>query len=389
MKDDKPVIWKPRILPEAYEKDIYIQINELLDKGVIEISDSPYASPIVPVVKRDCSIRLCCDYRKLNEKTIPKTFPIPRNENLLDLHKAEVYTVLDLKSEYWHIPIKQDDQHKTAFVVPNGKYQWTVLPYGLSDAAFSLAYVMNEVLREFEFAKGFFDDCIIFGNRVDHLRQIETVLNKFAELGIHVNMSKYKFMNTEVTFIGHTVSRVGIRLENTKAQELIDFRKPEEQRELKTFLGVAAYFRKFINNFSDVASCLYNLLKKNVPYNWTDECETSFNILKASLENVTLLHHADFTKPFVLTTDASNKAIGFALMLERDGKLVPIMFGGRILTDPEKRYSTTVASSIFRRKEVQVLSYWTTVCCIYRPQTVDLFGSIQGQLIKVFVGSNT
>ena len=93
-------------------------------------------------------------------------------------------------------------------------------------------------------------------------------------------MSKCQFMNTEVTFIGHTVNRVGIRPENTKAQELINFRKPEEQRELRTFLGVAAYFSKFINNFSDVASCLYNLLKENVPYNWTDECETSFNILK-------------------------------------------------------------------------------------------------------------
>ena len=107
LKDETPVIYKPRILPQAYEKDIYKQINDLLGKCVVEISDSPYASPIVPVVKRDGSIRLCCDYRKLNEKTVPSTFPIPRNENLFDLKKAEVYTVLDLKSAYWHIAKKR------------------------------------------------------------------------------------------------------------------------------------------------------------------------------------------------------------------------------------------------------------------------------------------
>ena len=229
LKDETPVISKPRILPQAYEKDIYKQINDLFGKGVVEISDSPYASPIVPVVKRDGSIRLCCDYRKLNEKTVLSTFPIPRNENLFDLKKAEVYTVLDLKSAYWHIALKKDDQYKTAFVVPNGKYQWTVLPYGLSDAAFSLAYVMNEVLREFDFAKSFFDDCIIYANRVDHLDHIGRVLKKFAKLDIHINMAKCQFMR-RVIFVGHTVNNTGIRPGESKSQELMDFKNPKTRR---------------------------------------------------------------------------------------------------------------------------------------------------------------
>ena len=125
--------------PHAYQNSIYKQINKLLDKGIIEISDSPYASPIVPVLKKDGTIRLCFDFRALNEKTIPKTFPIPKSEDLLDLKGSEVFTVLDLRTAYWHIPIKEEDQHKTAFVVPIGKHQWTVLPYGLTDTAFSLA----------------------------------------------------------------------------------------------------------------------------------------------------------------------------------------------------------------------------------------------------------
>ena len=226
LKDDTPISSRPRTLPYAYQNSIYKQIDKLLDEGIIEISDSPYASHIVPVLKKDGTIRLCCDFRALNEKTIPKTFPIQKSEDLLDLKGSEVFTVLDLRSAYWHIPIKEEDQHKTAFVVSNGKYQWTVLPYGLTDAAFSQAYVMNEILKEFDFVKSFFDDCIIAGKRKEHLNQIKKVLETFAEFGIHVNLSKCQFMKEEVTFIGHVVQKTGILPEMSKVKEVIAFPRP-------------------------------------------------------------------------------------------------------------------------------------------------------------------
>ena len=168
---------------------------------------------------------------------------------------------------------------------------------------------MNEVLREFDFAKSFFDDCIIYGNRVNHLDHIGIVLKKFAKLGIHINMAKCQFMKREVIFVGYTVNNTGIRPGESKARELMDFKKPENEKELLTFLGVASYFRKFISGFSETASVLYQLLKKNVPYIWTEDCDKCFNQLQTSLKKADHLCHPDFTKPFVLTTGASNKAL--------------------------------------------------------------------------------
>ena len=141
---------KPRTVPYAYQSEIFKQVDELLGKGIMEHSDSSYSSPITPVKKRDGTIRLCCDLRKLNAKTIPESFPIPKAEDILDdMNEADVFIVLDLKSAYWHIPIDEGEKHKTAFVIPNVKYQWRVLPFGLTDAAFSLSYVMFNILEEF------------------------------------------------------------------------------------------------------------------------------------------------------------------------------------------------------------------------------------------------
>ena len=162
LTDAIPVNSKPRMLPRTFEINVNKQIDELLRDGVVDVSDSSHASPVVPVIKRDGTIRLCCDFRKLNAKTMPNIFPIPRTENIFENFKdAEIFPVLDLKSAYWHIPIKESDKEKTAFVTTQGKYQWNVLPFGLTDAAFSLARVMVKVLSEFEFAKCFYDDCII------------------------------------------------------------------------------------------------------------------------------------------------------------------------------------------------------------------------------------
>ena len=203
LKDKVAVVRKPRVLSEAFHKDIYEKIDKLLDEGVMELSDSPYTSPSVPVVKKDKTVRPCLDYRLLNEKIKPKFYPIPHSEeSLMDLQDTEVFTVLNLKSAYMHIPIKQYNQHKTAFVVPNATYQWTMVPFGLTDAAFSLAYVMNEILREFKFAKTFYDDCVLAGKRDNHLSQIAAVMEKFADFGIHVNLPKCQIILRRGIFHG-------------------------------------------------------------------------------------------------------------------------------------------------------------------------------------------
>ena len=279
---------------------------------------------------------------KLNAKTIPKSYPIPRHEDLFDdFADAEVFTVLDLSSAYWHIPLRNEDKKKTAFVLPKGKYEWLVMPFGLKDAAFSLSYVMDSILAEFDKTKSFFDDCILYGKRAERIELLKSVLEKFAEYGIHANYKKCQFMVTECNFVGHVVNINGVKPQPTKISDIVDFNKPSNLAELRTFLGMAAYNRKFIEGFSDWSACLYDLLKKGRKFVWSENCQNSFVYLKEQLKNADLLIHPDFRKPFVLTTDASDKAIGFTLFQEVEGILLPILYGGRTLMKAEKNYCTT------------------------------------------------
>ena len=158
--------------------------------------------------------------------------------------------------------MKPSDKHKTALVVPNGKYQWTVMPFGLTNAAFSLTYVMTNILRDFKFVKSFYDDCILYGKRSEHLDLIREVLEKFAEYGIRINLKKCQFMADEVTFIGHIINKQGVKPDKTKVTDIVNFKRPENVSELKTFLGMASYFRKFIPEFSEHTAVLYGLLKR-------------------------------------------------------------------------------------------------------------------------------
>ena len=342
LTDDIPVVTHPRVIPHSKKQEVYEQIEKMLKDEIIQPSDSPYSSAIVPVVKKDGSIRMCVDYRKLNAKTIPKSYPIPRHEDLFDdFVGAEVFTVLDLSSAYWHIPLREEDKEKSAFVLPKGKYEWLVMPFGLRDAAFSLSYVMDNILKDFEKAKSFFDDCILYGKRVDHLDLLRNVLEKFAEYGIHINYKKCQFMVIECSFVGHVVNNKGVKPQPSKISDIVDFNKPNNIAELRTFLGMVAYCRKFIKDFSDQAACLFDLLKKGKKFLWSDECESCFAYLKEQLRNAELLVHPNFEKPFILTTDASNKAIGFTLFQEVEGDLLPILYGGRALTKAEKNYCTT------------------------------------------------
>jgi len=342
LTDNVPVVTQPRVIPHSKKQQIYDQIKQMLDDEIIQPSDSSYSSAVVPVIKKDGSIRMCIDYRKLNAKTVPRSYPIPRHEDLFDdFVNAEIFTVLDLSSAYWHIPLRDEDIHKTAFVLPKGKYEWLVMPFGLRDAAFSLSYVMDNILAEFEKAKSFFDDCILYGKREVHLDLLHKVLNKFADYGIHVNYKKCQFMVPVCNFVGHVIDNKGVRPQPAKISEIVTFNRPNNLAELRTFLGMAAYCRKFIMDFSDRAACLYELLKRGKQFIWSEMCENNFVYLKEQLQNADMLIHPNFSKPFVLTTDASDKALGFTLFQEADGKLLPVIYGGRTLTKAEKNYCTT------------------------------------------------
>ena len=224
-----------------------------MNDEIIQLSDGSYSSVVVPVTKKDCSIRTCIDYRQWNAKIIPKSYSISRHENLFDdFCDAAVFTVLDLSSTYWGIPLREENIHKTASVLPKVKYEWLIMPFGSKDAAFSLAYVMDNILIEFKKAKSFCDDCILYSKRVKHLDFLQKVLQKFAKYCIYINYKKFKFMFTDYNFVSQP----------SRISDDVSFNRPNNLAERRTFLGMAAYCRKIIVDFSDRAACLHDLLEK-------------------------------------------------------------------------------------------------------------------------------
>ena len=239
-----PVSLPPRRLPFSQRAEVQQQLEELLQKDITEPSRSQFASPVVMVKKKDGSLRMCVDYRALNAKTIPKTFPIPRIDELLDkLNGAKIFTLLDLKSGYNYIPVAEKDRKKTAFMLPGSKFQWKRLPFGLVGAPFSFGAVMKDVLQGTEaFTATYFDDILIFSNSLEeHMIHLERVLTLLAEAGMLINRKKCDFIKEHVNFIGHSVSAKGLKPLQSKLQEIISFRTPINVEQLRTFLSLAAY----------------------------------------------------------------------------------------------------------------------------------------------------
>ena len=316
LRDDEPVAVHARRLPYSQRKEIDSQIEGLLEKGYIEKSNSQYAAQIVPVRKKDGSLRMCVDYRGINSKTVKCNYPVSRLEDLFERVKGcKVFSVLDLKEAYYHIPLKLEDRHKTAFVVADRKFQWVRMPFGLHGASFSLAAAMSSILGDCkEFCGIYYDDSIIFSCDIEsHLEHLKIVFEKFAEFGLLVNLGKCQFIQESVTFLGHILSGEGIRPDIGKVQEILRFSVPKTCSEVKSFLGMASFFRKFVPHFSECAAPLFELLKKSRLFEWTDECERGFNFIKSKLHVPGILVHPQFDCLFIIHCDASGKSIGFML----------------------------------------------------------------------------
>lgn len=375
LSDSIPVPIPPRRVPHSQTEEIERQIESLKEKGYVEKSQSPYSAPIVPVLKKDGSLRMCIDYRQLNAKTIPSVYPISRSDDILDsLNGSKVFSVLDLKEAYHQIAIKEEDKHKTAFAVPWEKLQWSRMPFGLVGAPYSLAACMNYALESCRlFAKGYYDDIIVYSADMEtHLVHLARVLNCLAECGLQVNYKKCDFAREEVNFVGHIVSGNGVKPASAKVSDILNFPVPLSIDSLRTFLGMASYYRKFVEDFSTRAVPLHALLKKGTPFDWSPECQEAFDFIKEKLANANILVYPDFSKPFALQTDASNAGIGFVLCQEHESVLRPIFFGGRVLSETEKRYSVTDKELLtiyfaVKKCEIYLLGHSFTVYTDHKP----------------------
>ena len=324
--------------------EIQNQVDELLRRDIIEESFSPWASPIVMVRKKDKTYRFCVDYRALNAVTVRDSHPIPRQDDSIDaLSSSSYFSVIDLSSGYWQIPLDPKDKEKTAFTTGTGLYQFKVMPFGLVNAPMTFQRVMEAVLHGLHWSTCliYLDDCIILGKTFqDHLHNLREVLQRFREANLKLKPSKCQFFRKEVTYLGHVISTTGVRPDPVNTKKVSSWPQPKTPTQVRAFLGLASYYRRFMPSFAQVASPLTDLTHKGKKFIWTDDCEEAFDQLKSSLTSPPILAYPDFNNKFSLATDASQDAIGAVLSQLQDGNDRVVAFYSRKLTESQRRWST-------------------------------------------------
>lgn len=356
-KTDDPVYSRSYPYPMALKGEVEKEVNKLLKDGIIRPSKSAYNSPVWIVPKKqDASgekkYRMVIDYRKLNTVTIPERYPIPEiSEILANLGKNKFFSIIDLKSGFHQIPLKERDIPKTAFSINNGKFEFTRLPFGLKNAPSIFQRTLDDILREHigVCCYVYIDDIIIFGrNEEEHFSNLEKVLKTLEASNMKIQSDKCEFMKTDIEFLGFVVSKDGIKTNPQKVQAIANMAVPKTLKDLRSFLGMSGYYRRFIQDYAKIAKPLTSLLRgvdgrvsknqsKNKIVHLDSKALNAFNNLKNCLvSKEVVLTHPNFEKEFHLTTDASDYAIG--AVLSQDKK--PIVFLSRTLTNTEENYAT-------------------------------------------------
>ncbi|WVZ80457.1 hypothetical protein U9M48_027928 [Paspalum notatum var. saurae] len=299
-----------RVAPKEQEL-IKENIDELLGKGFIRPSSSPWAFLVLFVDKKDGSRRMCVDYRALNDVTIKNKYPLPRIDDLFDqLQGACVFSKIDLRSGYHQMKIRPSDIPKTAFITRFGLYEYTVMSFGLTNAPAYFMNLMNKVFMEYldKFVVVFIDDILIYSKtEEEHEEHLRLVLQKLREHKLYAKLSKCEFWLDQVPFLGHIVLKGGIMVDPSKISSVMDWKVPEVVKEVRGFLGLAGYYRRFIESFSRIAKPMTLLLEKGVPFIWNKERQAAFDELKKRLTIAPVLTLPDLTKSFTVYCDASKE----------------------------------------------------------------------------------
>ncbi|WZZ87668.1 hypothetical protein YC2023_116247 [Brassica napus] len=335
-----PLSKSPYRMAPAEMAELKKQLEELLDKGFIQPSSSPWGAPVLFVKKKDGSMRLCIDYRGLNRVTVKNKYPLPRIDELLDqLKGAKWFTKIDLASGYHQIPLEPNDIRKTAFRTRYGHYEFVVMPFGLTNAPAAFMKMMNSVFRDFldEFVIIFIDDILIYSkDEESHRKHLRAVLERLREHKLYAKLSKCSFWQKSIGFLGHIVSDQGISVDPEKIRAIKDWPRPRSATEVRSFLGLAGYYRKFVKGFASLAQPMTRLTGKDVKFTWSEECEGCFSALKDMLTSAPVLVLPEADQPYVVYTDASITGLG--CVLTQHGKV--IAYASRQLRKHEGNYPT-------------------------------------------------
>jgi hypothetical protein len=318
----------------------HFQIIELQQKGYIRPSSSPWGAPELFVTKKDGSMRMCIDYRSLNEVTIKNKYPLPRIDDLFDqLQGAMYFSKIDLRSGYHQLRIKEADIQKTAFVTRYGQYEFTTMPFGLTNAPTFFMNLMNKVFMEEldKFVVDFIDDILIYSkNREDHERHLRIVLGRLSAHQLYAKLSKCEFWLEKIAFLRHIFTAEGIEVDPSKVEAVSKWKQPSNVSEVQSFLGMVGYYRRFIKGFSSIARPMTELLKKDNKFVWIPKCEESFQVIKKKLTTAPVLTLPDIHQSFVIFCDASRQGLGCVLM--QNEKV--ITYASRLLKPHEQNYPT-------------------------------------------------
>jgi len=350
-----PIAQAPYRMASVELAELKFQLQELLDKGFIHPNNSPWGASVLFVKKKDGTLRLCIDYRQLNKVTIKNKYPLPRIDDLFDqLKGARVFSKIDLRSGYYQLRIKDLDVSKTAFRTRYGHFEFLVMPFGLTNAHAVFMDLMNRVFRPYldRSVVVFIDDILVYSSSyIKHEKHLREVLQTLREHRLYAKLNKCEFWLKEVTFLGHVILAEGILVDPRKVEAVLKWERPTNVTEIRSFLGLAGYYRRFIEGFSTIAA---PMTRKETKWEWTSECESSFQELKRRLTTAPVLTLPSGMEGFVIYSDASKKGLGCVLM--QHGRV--IAYASRQLKTHETNYPThdlELAAVIFALRVLETL----------------------------------
>ena len=344
--EDQPPIKQPvRRVPFHKRQEIERQVHEMLDQGVISPSESPWNNPVLLVMKKDGTARFCLDMRRLNDCTRKDAYPLPRIDDSFDALSGSCwFSTMDLASGYWQVEIDPKDRCKTAFSAGSGHFEFNVMSFGLCNAPATFERLMERVLSglHWEICLVYLDDIIVMAKSFEeHVKRLEVVFERLKGAGLKLKPKKCNFFRSEVLYLGHQVTSKGLATDPDKIEKVKNWPVPRTLKEVRSFLGLAGYYRKFIQDFSVIASPLHRLTQQDVRFKWTSACEEAFLKLKSALTSSPVLVFPDFSLEFIVDTDACGEGCGAVLSQLVDGKEHAIAYMSKKFKKAERRYSVT------------------------------------------------
>ncbi|XP_043263810.1 uncharacterized protein LOC122404023 [Colletes gigas] len=346
VKDDDPIYQRPRRLSPRDREEVNRHINQWLCEGIIQPSLSDYTSPVVLVQKKNGDTRLCIDYRKLNCKIVRDRYPLPLIDDQIDaLQGASIFSTLDLKNGFFHVPVDSGSRKYTSFIIPDGQYEFLYVPFGLCNSPAVFQKFINAIFRKLideKIVLTYMDDLVIIATCYNSaIARLKRVLQLSAEFGLNINWQKSNFLQTRIEFLGHIVENGTTRPTEKKTDAVIKFPQPRNLKAIQSFLGLSGYFRKFVRNYSRIARPLSDLLKANTPFAFGEPQKFAFEQLKAILSTRPVLNLYRENADTELHTDASTHGYG-AILMQRDENLKwhPVYYASGKTTPAEAKYSS-------------------------------------------------